>query len=90
MEISDTIKAFVWRKARSITGYNPAFVRKDSCGATIEFNKYGNRDSRYGWEIDHVIPASQGGTDHLSNLRPLQWYNNASRQDGPLVCKVTA
>jgi hypothetical protein len=31
-----------------------------------------------------------GGTDALSNLRPLQWENNASKGAGRLKCAVTA
>lgn len=31
-----------------------------------------------------------GGRDVISNLRPLQWKNNASRQNGALTCCVTS
>ena len=82
-----TIQA-VWEKAQVVSGYDSAKYRKDQCGAWITRNEYGNRGSIYGWEIDHINPQSRDGSDNLSNLRPLQWKNNASRQDGRLVCVV--
>ena len=72
----------VWLKAIIVTGYDPNIWRKDQFGNWIRRNEYGNRNSIYGWEIDHVRPVSMGGTDHLSNLRPLHWKTNASRQNG--------
>lgn len=80
----------VWEKAKVIVGNDPAVWRQDQCGAWIGRIQYGNRNSEYGWEIDHITPVSRGGTDSISNLRPLQWENNASRQDGRLICKVSA
>ncbi|MDR1338576.1 MAG: HNH endonuclease [Prevotellaceae bacterium] len=80
----------VWGKGRVVPGADPNVWRKDQCGAWIGSAYYGNRHSEYGWEIDHIRPVSKGGSDDLSNLRPLQWKNNASRQDDRLVCKVTA
>ena len=52
--------------------------------------QYGTRISQYGWEIDHITPESKGGTNELSNLRPLQWENNLSKLDDNLVCAVTS
>lgn len=80
----------VWNKAPIADGYNTAYVRKDVCGALIEWVQYGNRDSRYGWEIDHIQAVANGGGDELSNLQPLQWANNVSKSDGPPwgFCKV--
>ena len=88
---SDDIKVEVWNKAKRSTPENEAKgFRKDDCGAWINWKSYGNRESKYGWEIDHITPVAKGGGDGLSNLRPLHWKNNASRQDGPLSCPVTS
>jgi hypothetical protein len=78
----------VWNKAYNAPGYNPNFVRKDRCGALIELNQYGNRQSNFGWEIDHITPSSKGGAHNYTNVQPLQWHNNSSKGDGELVCSV--
>jgi 5-methylcytosine-specific restriction endonuclease McrA len=80
----------VWKKASVVSGHNPNEIRKDQCGAWINRNQYGNRNSNYSWEIDHITPKSNGGGDEISNLRPLQWENNMSKSDGRLVCVVTS
>lgn len=80
----------VWEKGTVVAGNEPNDWRKDQCGAWIGRSYYGNRNSQYGWEIDHIKPESQGGGDELLNLRPLQWENNATTQDGRLACPVTA
>lgn len=78
----------VWNTARPYGNLAPAQSRIDECGALMRFDDYGNRDSDYGWEIDHIDPISKGGTDELSNLRALQWDNNASRHNGKLLNKI--
>jgi len=78
-----TIKQ-VWLKAIVVAGYDSNLWRKDQYGAWIGRGYYGDRNSQYGWEIDHIRPKSHGGGDELSNLRPLQWENNVARQSGSL------
>ncbi len=80
----------VWEKGTVVPGYDPSKFRKDECEAWMTRSGYGDRDSQYGWEIDHIKPESEGGGDELSNLRPLQWQNNAATQSGRLNCVVTA
>ena len=81
----------VWGKALPLLNDDPNRVRKDKCGAWIVFDEYGNRNSQFGWEIDHIIPSSKGGTDEIENLQPLQWENNVAKGDECAnICKVTA
>ena len=71
----------VWENGVVVDGYDASQVRKDSCGAFIVRSQYKNRNSDYGWEIDHVYPVSKGGGDELVNLRPMQWENNVKKGD---------
>ena len=77
---ADTVIA-VWAKGRIVANNDPNVWRQDVFGNWIGWSHYGNRDSPYGWEIDHIIPVSRGGSDAIFNLRPLQWEANASRQN---------
>ncbi len=33
---------------------------------------YGDPDSPFGWDVDHIRPVERGGGDEASNLRPLR------------------
>lgn len=77
----------VWNKGKSVQNNDLDMWKKDQCGAWIKRMEYGNRNSQYGWEIDHISPE---GIDDLSNLRPLQWKNNLDKSEGRLKCNVTA
>ena len=78
---SDATISAVWGKGLVVPGYNPDFVRKDYMNTFMERKHYGNRDVKTGWEIDHIVPVSSGGSDMLNNLQPLQWENNAKKSD---------
>lgn len=75
----------IWAKGRPIQGYDAGTWRHDVCGAVMKWSDYGQQ-TKTGWNVDHIRPASEGGGEDLPNLRPLQWENNAKRQNGTLRC----
>lgn len=83
-------KSAAWNKADTTISNDENEWRKDACGAWIHWASYGNRDSKYGWEVDHITSVDHGGTDEDSNLRALQWQNNVSKGAGRLKCSVKA
>ncbi len=85
MKFTHEIIHKVWEKGKSTSYPN---WKKDQCSAWIQWNKYGDRNSIYGWEIDHITPESKGGDNKLSNLRPLHWKNNLKTSNGRLSCPV--
>lgn len=85
---SDEVVWKVWAKGYQ-TENDPLMWRKDECGAWIFRGDYG-KNSQYGWEIDHIVSVSEGGTDDLPNLRPLHCENTVRAKDGSLACPVTS
>lgn len=76
---SDEIIAEIWEKAREVEGVDSGSFRKDSCGAWMAREKYGDTTHPFGWEIDHVYPVQLGGNDESVNLRAMNWKNNRSK-----------
>lgn len=92
MTNTEYIKQIVWQKGYIVPGLDSSRFRMDACGALIARDKYGDRsaESNNGWEIDHITPKAVGGSDAVTNLRPLQWYNNATKSYGGLTCPIKA
>ena len=80
----------VWDKGAIAEKINPQKWRKDACGAWIARNYYGDRSSKFGWEIDPAPPGTGGGAKDVSKLQPLHWKNAGATNGGKLTCVVTA
>jgi len=88
---NENLKRSVWNKAAPIAGYDPSIWRRDACGRAMRYSDHGNVLSGYGWEIDHILPVSRGGSDDLNNLQPLYWENNRRKGDSyPWYCENAA
>ncbi len=68
-------------KGRVADSYNGNFYRRDLFGSWMQYSAHGETLSHFGWEIAHIKPIEDGGTDDLSNLQPLQWQNNRRKVD---------
>ena len=79
----------IWAKGIIVEGWKPEMVRKDAAGAWMLRDKYGDHDSIFGWDVDHIYPQKklqdfnvpQSLIDNDVNLRPMQWENNISKSD---------
>lgn len=60
--------------------YAKTYGRCHLCWKPIAFSNYGLHEARGGWEVDHSVPLSAGGTDHLNNLFPSHTTCNRSKQ----------
>ena len=78
---TEITKLEIWYKAQPIPGRPSNLWRRDCCGFAIRYTDFGDRDSMYGWEIDHIYPVAKGGNDNPRNLQPLNWKNNAKKGD---------
>ena len=70
----------VWQKGQIVRGKDPNSYRKDDCGNLLYRSSYGI-ESEMGWEIDHINPVKNGGSDNIRNLRPLKSSENAAKGD---------
>lgn len=80
-------KEIAWEAAIIVDGHDSSVIRKDACGAWIQYVEFNNKDSEYGWVIDHVYPiiklralnVSEYLWDNPLNIRALHWKNDWSK-----------
>lgn len=68
----------VWALAAIIGGKDPNTHRQDPYGNVMYKASYGQA-TPMGWEIDHIIPPSRGGSDDIINLQALNTSVNRSK-----------
>jgi len=70
-------KRDVWEKRKApktaTTGYD---VRRRE----IHWGEYGKL-TKYGWQVDHIIPESKGGPHELDNWQPLHHKSNQNKSN---------
>lgn len=72
----------VWAKATYAKGLMPIQdIKVDAYGRHMKYSEHGNRNSEYGWEVDHIKPVAKFGTDDIWNLQPLNWKSNVEKGD---------
>ena len=76
---SKDMQSKVFNKGKQIKGENPAQRRKDAYGSIIDRAAYGDTNSEFGWDVDHITSLKKGGSNKLSNLQPLHWKNNRKK-----------
>ena len=81
----------VWQKGRIIPKFDSGTWRWDVYGAVMKRNEYGNRQSKNGWEIDHIKPCAsfdlsdpkeQKHCFFYKNLQPLWGEDNRTWRRG--------
>lgn len=69
-----------WENAKKIQGEDPSQYRQDPYGNKIRKTSFG-KDSKMGWEVDHIKPKALGGSDATRNLQALQTKVNREKSD---------
>lgn len=71
-------KRQAWNAALIIPGYDSNVWRQDVFGSAIRWDDHGDRNSKFGWEIDHVPANALATPGTRQTVRALHWRNNAS------------
>jgi 5-methylcytosine-specific restriction endonuclease McrA len=69
-----------WNNAQNVRGKDPDLYRKDPYGNLMYKSSHG-KASGMGWDVDHIKPASRGGSDATRNLQALNTSVNRSKGD---------
>ena len=70
----------IWAKGNLHSGSGDNATCFDDYGNEIRRGSHGKMTNK-GWEVDHILPKANGGSDDISNLRPLQWEANRVKAD---------
>lgn len=69
-----------WENAKPIRGEDSDEYRQDPYGNKISRDSFGE-NSEMGWEVDHILPTTRGGSDATRNLQALKTAVNRGKSD---------
>ena len=67
-----------WAHAKTVRGKDPDRYRQDAYGNVLFRGSYG-KATPMGWDVDHIKPRSEGGSDATVNLQALNASVNRSK-----------
>ena len=76
MELNKETAMRLWNKS-----FGKATKVKDYTGREIAKGAYNNRNSEFGWNVDHILPQSRGGKTTDSNLIVCHILTNDEKAD---------
>lgn len=71
-----------WDDARRRQIYDRSSGYCHLCTKKLSFKNYAQEGEWGAWQVDHSVPRSRGGSDHLSNLYPACIDCNRDKSDG--------
>lgn len=74
----------VFAKAEKIKNKNPDLYRADPYG-NVMFKSSHGKNTKMGWDIDHIKPKSRGGSNDIVNLQALN--SRVNKQKGGTLVK---
>ncbi len=82
MQYNESQKRQIWdNTTKPIIASNGVYLHNlyalDYRNNEVHWNCFGDRESEFGWEIDHIIPVALGGRTIPRNLRVSHWKPNA-------------
>ena len=76
MQINRETAMRLWNKA-----FGRATKATDFAGREMDKSSYDDRNSQYGWNVDHIFPQSMGGKTNDSNLKCCHILTNDEKAD---------
>ena len=76
---SESVKEAVWKKGRINPDFSPNVLRWDANDNIMMWSEYGRNDSKFGWDIGHIDPVFEEGSDGIENLQPINSWHRYNR-----------
>ncbi len=79
--MTDSKKDILWDLAATNPILDRRLRRIDPVGLPIRYDDDSDQKSPYYWEIGHIFPRAENGTDSLFNLQTESWFLNRDKEN---------